>query len=407
MGASGRLPIGTLDSGGRIARMQDTVYRREVLVAMGADSGQIEELLRYNANKFDHSSLGPALTLPLPDEAFVKVWEEYAAEARKGNSLDVLKKYLVQLNFPVQEGISATTDYRTATLQGRSTNEMLSATGLTLVQPESLRVAVYDSMGGRIPLIVTHQRQDFVLLVQALTAKNEPEHVPDSMGATTVTGYNNWDRIHRLEKKWKAEHGPDPLGLGWDEEFLKIRDQKEMYQDRFMILSDGPYSNVSAHDLNLDEDEWRRLSFIIRRDHECTHYFTQRLFGSMQNNLIDEIIADYVGIVGATGEYRVDWFLRFVGLENYPNYREGGRLENYRGDPLLSDGSFKALQTLVKKASEALERFHYDNLEKISDLPGRTLMIVALTALTLEELASEEAEALIGSAYRKFKNMFG
>jgi hypothetical protein len=386
--------------------MQDAQRRREVLAGLGADSGEIEELLRYNANKFDHSSLGSSLTLPLPDEAFVEVWGEYVSEARHGNTLDILTKYLVQLNFPVQEGMSETPDYRAATRQGQSTKAMPSATGLTLVQPQSLQVAIYESPGGRIPLIITHQRQDFVLLVQALTEKNEPEHVPDSMGAATVTGYNNWDRIHRLEKKWQAEHGPDPLGLGWEEEFLKIREQKELYKDRFMILSDGPYSNVSARDMNLDEDEWRRLSLVIRRDHECTHYFTQRVFGSMQNNLIDEIIADYVGIVGATGGYRADWFLRFAGLENYPDYREGGRFQNYRGDPPLSAGAFKVLQTLVKNASEALERFHSDNSEKISATRATTLMILALTALTLEELASEDAIPVIADAYTTVKNSF-
>jgi len=385
--------------------MQDTLRRREVLAGLGADSGQIEELLRYNANKFDHSSLGSTLTLPLRDEAFVEVWEEYAAEAAHGNTLDTLKNYLVQLNFPIQEGMSETPDYKAANRQGRSAAEMVSATGLTLVQPESLRLAIHGSPGGRIPLIITHERQDFVVLVQALTAKNEPEHVPESMGAATVTGYNNWDRIHRLEKKWKAEHGPDPLGVGWEEEFLKIRARKELYRDRFMILSDGPYSNVSAQDMDLDEDEWRRLSLIIRRDHECTHYFTQRVFGSMQNNLIDEIIADYVGIVGATGGYRADWFLRFVGLENYPNYREGGRLQNYRGDPPLSEGAFKVLQTLVKNASNALERFHRDNFDKTSDRRRSTLMIVALTALTLEDLASEYAVKLIEEAYARFKSI--
>lgn len=46
--------------------------------------------------------------------------------------------------------------------------------------------------------------------------------------------------------------------------------------------------------------------------------------------MLDELIADYAGIVAAWGRYRADWFLRFVGLEDYPRYREGGRLQNYR-----------------------------------------------------------------------------
>jgi hypothetical protein len=382
--------------------MENSGRRREILTGLGADPAQIDELLHYNANVFDHSSLDSTLSFPLKDESFVPVWEQYVAEAQQRNTLDVLKKYLVQLNFPVQEGISKTSDYRAATLRGSDPGEMPSATGLVLVKPESLQVVIHQSPGGRVPLLITHERQDFVSLVQALTSRNEPEPVPESMGAATVTAYNNWDRIRNLEAQWKAEHGPDPLVVGWSEEFRRIIGHKDLYRDRFIILSNGPYSNVSAEDLRLDADEWRRLSIIIRRDHECTHYFTQRVFGTMQNNLIDEIIADYTGMVSALGRYRADWFLRFVGLESYPHYREGGRLQNYPGDPPLSQGSFKILQTLVKNAAEALERFHSDHWEEISDASGRTIMIIALTALTLEDLASDDAVNRIEEVYSQF-----
>jgi len=74
--------------------------------------------------------------------------------------------------------------------------------------------------------------------------------------------------------------------------------------------------------MGMDESTWHSLSLIIRLSHECTHYFTRRLFGSMRNNLLDELIADYQGIVAANGgRYRADWFLRFVGLESFPDYR--------------------------------------------------------------------------------------
>lgn len=73
----------------------------------------------------------------------------------------------------------------------------------------------------------------------------------------------------------------------------------------------------------------------------------------MRNNMRDELIADYQGIVAANGgRYRADWFLRFIGLEAFPEYRQGGRLQNYRGQPPLSDGAFKILQVLVKDAAE-------------------------------------------------------
>ena len=99
---------------------------------------------------------------------------------------------------------------------------------------------------------------------------------------------------------------------------------------------------MPAADLGLAEAEWREMSLVIRREHECAHYFTRRLFGSMRNNLLDELIADYAGLVAATGRFRADWFLRFIGLEEFPRYRPGGRLDLYRGSrrcPTARSGS--------------------------------------------------------------------
>ena len=86
--------------------------------------------------------------------------------------------------------------------------------------------------------------------------------------------------------------------------------QRGLYQDRFLILSTGPYSNVAAREVGLSDSRWRETSTAIRLEHECTHYFTLRVFGSMRNNLLDELIADFMGITAADGRYRSDWFLR-------------------------------------------------------------------------------------------------
>ena len=129
------------------------------------------------------------------------------------------------------------------------------------------------------------------------------------------------DRILEHRRRWEAEGG-DRSDTGWREEFRRLVPHKELYQDRLLILSDGPYSNVKAGEMGLTEQEWRRTSTTIRLEHECTHYFTLRVFGSMRNNLLDELIADYAGI---TAVDPTDWFLRFMGLESFPAYREGGR----------------------------------------------------------------------------------
>ncbi|WP_392533420.1 DUF7005 family protein [Nostoc sp. C117] len=369
-------------------------FRTDVLTYFGATATEAEELLVYNQNVFDRNTLTHPLKFPLTSEFYVAAWEEYALAARVTGVFEVLKQRLVQFRFPIKEGISQTEAYLSATRRGVAADEIPEATGLVLQEPEKLQLILHQSLAGIIPVLLAGNRQDFVSLVQALTKRNEPQPVPASMGACIISGFNNWDRIRQYRQKWEAENLASSE-ISWAKEFQRLIPQKQLYQDKFIILSDGAYSNVSASKMGLEESQWQQLSLTIRLEHECTHYFTRRLFNSMRNNILDELIADYRGIVAATGYYRADWFLRFLGLESFPDYREGGRLQNYRGNPPLSDESFKILQALVKAAAENLQRFHAEYAQKLTDTNIQPLMLTALTYLTLEELASKKANSLI------------
>lgn len=375
--------------------MNQQQLRANVLADYGATAQQTEELLAYNQNIFDHSFLTLSAKFPLAPEPHVAAWEEYATLAQEVGVFQALSTKLVQLKFPILEGISQTQAYGFATRKGVSVDGMVEATGLILQQPEQLQLMLHQSLAGVIPVLLTRNREDFVSLVQALTMRNEPLPVPASMGACMVTGFNNWDRVRQYRQQWQVKNFGNCSESSWLEEFGRLIPQKQLYQDRLIILSDGFYSNVSANDIGLSEPEWRRISLNIRLEHECTHYFTQRLFGSMRNNLLDELIADYRGIVAAIGHYRADWFLRFLGLESFPDYREGGRLQNYRGQPPLSEGAFKILQALVKSAAENLERFDAEHGGELRTLNSQPIMLIALTYLTLEELADSEAHSYI------------
>ncbi|MBW2557688.1 MAG: hypothetical protein JRD69_02425 [Deltaproteobacteria bacterium] len=380
--------------------MKDQDYRAHVLASLGASDSETDELLRYNENTYDHTGLSRITPLPLPDEPFISVWEKYESEAIIKGAFDSLKGHLVQLRFLVRKGISEESFYRSVTLRGVPPQDIPQATGLELKRSDLLHLTIHPTLAGRIPIISTPVREEFVALVRALTKRNEPAPIPKSMGSAIVTGYNNWDRIVRYRARWETENRRNCSEDQWKEEFRRIIPQKNLYQDRFIILSDGPYSAVSAPEMGLSEDEWQRLSLIIRREHECTHYATLQLFSSMQNRLIDELIADYIGIVAATGRYRADWFLRFLGLEHFPEYREGGRLENYRGKPPLSDGSFKILQTLAKKASENLEEFDRQHRDNFETERWKAIAIMILTCFTIEELSSEKALSILQKALR-------
>jgi len=358
-----------------------------VLKHLGAEPEEAAELLAYNENLFDLGTLGPETRFPFPDEPFVAFWKEVAAQSREQSAFMVLRTLLPQLAFPIREGISRTEAYRDATLRGKPVETIPEATGLELAHPEAIELDLHASPAGRIPLLIVRSRPEFVALIQALARKNEPEPIVDAQGALMLAGYNNWSRIRELRRRWEAEAPAARQTAIWAEEFKRLQPQRELYQDRFILLSDGPYSAVPASDLGLDETAWRDLSLVIRRDHECAHYLTRRLFGSMRNNLLDELMADYAGLVGATSRFQASWFLRFLGLEDFPRYRAGARLDLYRGKPPLSDGAFRVLQRLIREAALNLERFDAGQ-EQDRTPAGTARILAALASLRLEDLAA-------------------
>jgi len=341
--------------------------RIDIFKSFGADDKQAEELFEYSRSGLTEQ-FEPDLS---EDEPFIEAWIEYFNESKSSGVFSTLCKYLPKLRFPIREGISDTEEYKSVTLRG----EPYKGSFDLLTYPDDVTLDIYKSQAGRIPIIFTEHRDDFITLVRALAHKNEPHSIPSSMGACMVKGFNNWDRISRYRTLWEAEN----KGADWSMFFPEFQTQKELYQDRFILLSNIGYSGLDANVLNLSDEKWRELSFIIRREHECTHYFTQRVFGSARNNMFDELIADYAGIVKALGRFNAKWFFNFIGLENFPKYRQGGRMDNYKGNPTLSDGAFIILQKLVYQCAL--------NLENRRDHTAGAKELTELYKLSLEELA--------------------
>ena len=208
-----------------------------------------------------------------------------------------------------------------------------------------------------------------------------------------ISGYNNWDRISSLRKEWVKKNPP----ASWDEEFKRIIPEAELYKDKFVLVSRGYYSAVNPKAVGLSEEEWNDISAKIRMGHEYTHYFTKRVLLSMRNNALDEILADFSGIVYAAGEYKPDWFFTFMGLENYPNYRDGGRLQNYINSPPLSPAAFKILQTLVKRAVVNIDEFTKKQSFQLKKNIFK--VILTLACFTLEELSSTHALHILTAKY--------
>ena len=177
--------------------------------------------------------------------------------------------------------------------------------------PGSVEIKMYSSFAGKIPIIYARDTEDFEKLVTNIAYKGiRPERI-GSTGASFVHGKTT----------------------------------------RFIILSAKPYSNVPASELGLDEDDWAEKSMILRRGHECTHYFTKQTFGITNNILHDEIMADFIGMYEAFGFYRAEWFLRFMGI--IPG--SGSRLGFYTKD--LSPDVCGAVSEILETAAYGLEEW--------------------------------------------------
>jgi hypothetical protein len=356
--------------------------RAQVLRAFGAGPAEVEALLEYNRPAF---VIPERVELPLPDEPCVEAWTRYAADARTRGVLPVLRDHLVQLRFPVAAGISETDAYQAAARRGRlpeATEE------LRLEDPGGVRLFIHPTPAGAIPVLLAGCRADFEALVRALTRRNEPVPIPSSMGAAMVGGYNNWGRVAELRRRWEAGELAVEGAADWTAAFAVLKGRRELYQDRFILLSGGPYSGVPAEAMGMESEAWRRTSLTIRLEHECAHYFTRRVLGSMRNNLLDELIADYAGIVAAAGRYRAEWFLRFCGLEGVDGCRSDGRMWNYRGDPPLSDAAFGVLQRLIRAAVARVEAADAALDSRFRTPEGRARVLLALAQASMEELAA-------------------
>jgi len=360
------------------------VERVDLFRTAGAEGTVLDELLGYDVPLLSEAA-ARTVAIPADDEPHLEAWGRYLEEARTAGVVPALARRLSQLRFPIREGISATDRYRAATREGVFPAESdPEATGLPLVRPDLVSLTLHPTLAGRFPVLVAGERADFESLVRAFAARNEPVPVPSSMGACLVKGFNNWDRLNAHRRAWEAAH-PDGR---WDEEWPSVVARKELYEDRFVILSSGPYSGVPAAEAGYSGPAWRDLSLRIRRDHEATHYLTLRTAGASRNNLLDEVLADWVGLVRTFGRYDERLALLFFGLERYPAYREGARLENYRGKPPLSEAAFGIVKRLVHDTVRNLAALDAEAPDAARDGPGLARRVLVLASFGLAELAA-------------------
>lgn len=207
------------------------------------------------------------------------------------------------------------------------------------------REEITETPAGPVRVVTLGNRKDFEIVIRNLMgAKNGPlTPVPSSQGAAMLTVFN-WPRIHAYISRFPEDEQKTA--------FSKFTSVKENYIDMLVVLSRGPYSNVSCIEAGFDNEEWIALSDTIRRYHELTHVICRRLYPGNIANIRDELVADAVGLYAAFGRFDMRLEELFLGIREEKYI--GGRLGNYTDDP---EQLLKAVCAALRRIRAAADSF--------------------------------------------------
>jgi len=272
--------------------------------------------------------------LPLDDDITVDWWRQLLAGVPSGilqgeRVVESMRAVLPQLRLPQVPGISRSELYRRLVLRGEEAkpDELLAAgPEPQWQQGNALRLWLAPHPCGAMPVLSTPNRSDFCLLVNAMAHRCEPVALAHGVHAQAVGGLIHWGLICRNGSKSRA---------------------------RLILLHEGPYGSVGASEVPgcHDAASWQQASTALRLEHELTHLAIKRLLGEMRLNLLDELIADCMGMVAALGLFDAQLFGRCLGLDPHGDPLPSGRWCTYVAE-LDAGDAFRALLLVMARAQE-------------------------------------------------------
>jgi hypothetical protein len=281
----------------------------------------------FSAQRF-RASRNPNL-----DREEMQWWQSLSQhEAQGGQLVELLSTGLPQLLLPQIPGISRTSLYRRLVVQGQHLRQPppgLQPKGWE--RAEELRFQLVVHFCGAIPVLMTPCRNDFERLVRALGHRGEPASVDWAVNGIAVEGLTHWHVQGRVAQKAAT---------------------------RLIVLHEAPYGSLSAATIpgKPSRGTWLQASVIWRLEHELTHLATSYFFGKMRLNLLDELIADAMGMVRALEIFNADLFLRCMGMEqvNAGVDIKMPRWRTYVGD--LNENDQRLVLQLLRERVQEIEQ---------------------------------------------------
>lgn len=270
---------------------------------------------------------------PLEPDETLQWWRKLVAASEPDEWFTELQQQLPQLLLPQVKGISQSDTYKAAILRG----EPIESTQLKSIQPwerpQELELEIAEHPCVAVPVLRTPSWVDFQRLVRALAHRCEPVVLADGVHAQAISGLIHWDLIRQFGPKARA---------------------------KLILLHEAPYGSVPAQQLpwDLSDAEWCRRSGHLRLEHELTHLATKRVLGEMRINLLDELIADFMGMLKAMGCYSAEVFGRCLGVDPIDGPQPNGRWMTYVAQ--LDPGEAQQVVALTMQRSIELEQIAQD-----------------------------------------------
>jgi len=276
--------------------------------------------------------------LPLPPEPELSWWlnllgDDPDGQLRGTTLLTALQAALPQLKLPQVHGISSSPLYRAVVLRGEDPGSPALQEAAAQIgqpphwqQPEQLELWLAPHPCGPMPVLQTPSWPDFEQMVRALAHRAEPAELADGVHAQAVSGLIHWGLIHRFGNQSRA---------------------------KLIVLHQAPYGSVEARRVpgGLSDQAWLAASTTLRLEHELTHLATKRLLGEMRLNLLDELVADCMGMVAALGFYDAALFGRCLGVGDGDQPIADGRWLSYTRE-LSTASAAQAVALVMARARE-------------------------------------------------------
>lgn len=272
--------------------------------------------------------------------------------------ITALSRRYPQLLLPIGNDIRHSEQYKNVVLRG----EELFKKPDFIFSPDDI-LEIIETPAGFAEVLTLSNREDFEHCIRALAYRCEAREIPPTMGASTISGLINWEKIRRHQKEYLESGGKD-----WNKEFASFTSESINFRDTIIVLSRGYYSALYPDDAGYEKGEWLSLSHEIRKYHELAHFTSRRLFPDNKDAVRDEVLADMNGIIAALGHYDAELAGKFLGVID-GRYIPGGRLENYvpaeEFDSAVRNTA-KMLDVLDEEYSAPSEPFeHLMKIEKI------------------------------------------